>query len=208
MALDLNNEKDLNDKFSDFFSRYKKNIFISIVLFITFYVLTLYISGNNEKKLFLASNMYQKVLLTKNIIDADVIVSELKHNFKDTPYASRSAIFLGNLYSKEKKYDIAKDNYIWAMQNAIEPSLKSLSHYQLGINYYLLEDYKSALQEANKIEDGGFIGLKNYLLGDIYLKMNNKKEALKSYQITFDYYVDKNDLAKVVKTKIDAISQE
>ena len=208
MALDLNNEKDLNDKFSDFFSRYKKNIFISIVLFITFYVLTLYISGNNEKKLFLASNMYQKVLLTKNIIDADVIVSELKHNFKDTPYASRSAIFLGNLYSKEKKYDIAKDNYIWAMQNAIEPSLKSLSHYQLGINYYLLKDYKSALQEANKIEDGGFIGLKNYLLGDIYLKMNNKKEALKSYQITFDYYVDKNDLAKVVKTKIDAISQE
>jgi len=208
MALDLNNEKDLNDKFSDFFSRYKKNIFISTVLFITFYVLTLYISGNNEKKLFLASNMYQKVLLTKNIIDADVIVSELKHNFKDTPYASRSAIFLGNLYSKEKKYDIAKDNYIWAMQNAIEPSLKSLSHYQLGINYYLLEDYKSALQEANKIEDGGFIGLKNYLLGDIYLKMNNKKEALKSYQITFDYYVDKNDLAKVVKTKIDAISQE
>jgi len=208
MALDLNNEKDLNDKFSDFFSRYKKNIFISIVLFITFYVLTLYISGNNEKKLFLASNMYQKVLLTKNIIDADVIVSELKHNFKDTPYASRSAIFLGNLYSKEKKYDIAKDNYIWAMQNAIEPSLKSLSHYQLGINYYLLEDYKSALQEANKIEDGGFIGLKNYLLGDIYLKMNNKKEALKSYQITFEYYVDKNDLAKVVKTKIDAISQE
>jgi predicted negative regulator of RcsB-dependent stress response len=208
MASDLNNEKDLNDKLSDFFSRNKKNFFISIFLFVIFYVLAIYISDNDEKKLFKASNMYQKIQLLENINDANEIVSELKQNFKDTPYAARASLFLGNFYSKEKKFDIAKDYYIWSIQNAIEPSIKSLAHFQLGLNYYLIEDYKSAFQEANNIEDNGFIGLKNYLLGDIYLKMNNKKEALKSYQIAFDYYINKNDLAKVVKTKIDAISQE
>jgi len=208
MALDLNNEKDLNDKLSELFSRNKKNILISIFLFVTFYVLFIYISGSDEKKLFEASNMYQKIQLSKNVNDSDEIVSELKENFKDTPYAARASVFLGNVYSKEKKYDIAKDYYIWSIQNAVEPSIKSLAHYQLGLNYYVTEDYKSAFQEANNIEGDGFLGLKNYLLGDIYLKMNNKKEALKCYQIAFDYYIDKNDLAKVVKTKIDAISQE
>jgi len=37
------------------------------------------------------------------------------------------------------------------------------------------------------------------------LSKNDKKKALEFYEVAFNFYNNKNDLAKVIKTKIDAI---
>ena len=37
MALDLNEDKDLNEKVSDFFSKNKKNIILYSIIFLVFY---------------------------------------------------------------------------------------------------------------------------------------------------------------------------
>ena len=61
-----------------------------------------------------------------------------------------------------------------------------------------LDDYSTGF-EHNEVEGC------NYVLGDIYYAKNDNKKALEFYEIAFNFYNNKNDLAKVIKTKIDAI---
>ncbi len=208
MALDIKDDKDLNEKFSYFFSKNKKNILLYAVLFLLIYFVAIYLKDSRDSKILLASSLYQKVQLTQNISEAEAIVDELKSKFSNTAYASRASIFLGNLYFKDRMYDDAIKYYIWSSENALEHSIKSLSYYQLALCYYIQNDYESGLKLALNIDEKGFTGLKYYMLGDIYSKLNKNKEALESYKRAFDFYVDKNDLAKVLKIKIDAIGQE
>jgi predicted negative regulator of RcsB-dependent stress response len=58
---------------------------------------------------------------------------------------------------------------------------------------------------ANLITSKGFDGLKNYLLGDIYALRKDNVKAKSFYESAFIFYSKKNDLSKVIKTKIDAI---
>jgi len=207
MALDLNEDKDLNEKVSDFFSNNKKNIILYTIIFIAFYFAsTLYIS-QDEKKYYLASDLYQKVQLANEINDAEGLTNELKENYSKTSYASRASIFLGNLYFKNKNFSMAKESYEWAADNSIEPSISSLANYQLGILFFSQKDFDNAIDAAIKINDNGFIGLKNNLLGDLYNSLGKTEDAIKHFQVAYDFYNNKNDLAKVVKIKIDSINQ-
>jgi predicted negative regulator of RcsB-dependent stress response len=208
MALDLNEDKDLNEKISDFFSKNKKNIILySLLLLVLYFAFTFYIS-QGEKKYFLASDLYQKVQLANEINVIEGLTNELKENYANTAYASRASIFLGNFYFKNKDFSNAKESYEWAADNAPESSIISLANYQLGTLLFSQNDIDNAIVVANKIKDDGFLGLKNNLLGDLYFALDNFDNSLKHYQIAFEFYKDRNDLSKVVKIKIDSISQK
>jgi predicted negative regulator of RcsB-dependent stress response len=207
MAVDLNNDKEINDKFYELFLKHKKKITFFALIFLGLYFISISIKNNKEQSLLIASDMYQKVQISKNINEIEIIVNELKKDYKNTAYASRASSILGNLYIKEKKYDAAKESFLWSIENAIEPSIKSLAHYQLALNLYLQQDYDSALQEALSIDEQGFRGLKFYILGDIFLKLNKKNDAIDNFKKALNFYQNKNDLAKVIKTKLDAIAQ-
>ena len=208
MALDLNEDKDLNDKISVFFSKNKKNIIICSLIFIVFYFVSTFYISQAKKKYFLASDLYQKVQLANEINDAERLTNELKESYANTPYASRAIIFLGNFYFKNKDFSKAKDSYLWAIDNAPETSISSLANYQLGLLLFSQKDFDNAIVAANSINDNGFVGLKNNLLGDLFSSIGKLEDARKYYQIAYEFYKDKNDLAKVVKIKIDSISQK
>ena len=93
----------------------------------------------------------------------------------------------------------------WAIQNSSENSIKSLALYSKARLQLLQNQHDLAESTINEIDSEGFKGLKNYVLGDIYLSKNDKKKALEFYEVAFNFYNNKNDLAKVIKTKIDAI---
>jgi len=206
MALDLNEDKDLNDKVSDFFSKYKKNIILYSIIFLVFYfALTFYIS-QDEKKYFLASDLYQKIQLAKELTDAEGLVNELKEKYANTAYASRASIYLGNIYFKNKDFSKAQESYEWATDNTPESSISSLAYYQLGVMSFTQKEFEAGIEYAKLINDNGFIGLKNNLLGDLYNSISKSAEAKNHYEIAYDFYKDKNDLAKVIKIKIDSIS--
>ena len=207
MALDLNEEKDLNDKISGFFSKNKKNIILYSLIFLVFYFAFILYINHEEKKFLLASNLYQKVQLTNEINDVESFTNELKMNYADTAYASRASIYLGNFYFKNKDYLRSKENFEWATVNSPEISIQSLAYYQLGTLLFVQEKYDEAIIVSQKINELGYVGLKNNLIGDIYKSQKNYTDALKHYNIAFEFYKDKNDLAKVLKTKIDAIGQ-
>jgi predicted negative regulator of RcsB-dependent stress response len=207
MALDLNEDKDLNEKISYFFSKNKKKIILYSLIFIIFYFASSFYISRDEKKHFLASDLYQKVQLTNEINDIEGLTKELRENYAKTAYASRASIYLGNFYFNNKDFSNAKESYKWAVENASEPSIRSLANYQLGMLLYSQKDYDYAIDVAKLINDDGFKGLKNNLLGDLFNSLGKFDEANKHYQIAYDYYIDKNDLAKVIKIKIDAISK-
>jgi len=207
MALDLNEDKDLNEKISDFFLKNKKNIILYSLIFIVFYFLSTFYISQDEKKYFLASDLYQKVQLANEINVIEGLTNELKENYSKTAYASRASIYLGNFYYKNKDFTKAKESYKWAADTALEPSIRSLANYQLGILLFLKKDFDNAILAASEINDNGFIGLKNNLFGDIYYYLGKLEDASKHYQIAYEFYNDKNDLAKVIKTKIDSINK-
>jgi predicted negative regulator of RcsB-dependent stress response len=207
MALDLNEDKDLNEKVSDFFSKNKKNIILFSIIFLVFYFASTFYISQGEKKYFLASDLYQKIQLAKEITDVEGLANELKEKYANTAYASRASIYLGNIYFKNKDFFKAQESYKWAADNATENSISSLANYQLGVMLFSNKDFDSAMHAANSIKDNGFIGLKNNLLGDLFSSLGKIEDARKSYQTAYEFYKDKNDLAKVVKIKIDSISQ-
>jgi predicted negative regulator of RcsB-dependent stress response len=208
MALDNNEDKDLNEKLSNFFSKNKKNIFICSLIFIVFYFASTFYISKDEKKFFLASDLYQKVQLTNEIIDIERFTNELKDNYSKTAYASRASIYLGNFYFKNNDFIKAQKSYKWAADNATENSISSLAKYQLGVMFFSQKDFDNAIISANAINDNGFIGLKNNLLGDLFSSVGKFEDARKYYQTAYEFYKDKNDLAKVVKIKIDSINQK
>ena len=208
MALDINEDKDLNEKVSDFFAKNKKNIILYSLIFITFYFAATFYVSQGEKKYFLASDLYQKIQLTNKISDAEGLANELKEKYANTAYASRASIYLGNIYFKNKDFFKAQESYKWAADNATENSISSLANYQLGVMLFSQKDFDNAIISANAINDIGFIGLKNNLLGDLFNSLGKLEDARKYYQTAYEFYKDKNDLAKVVKIKIDSISQK
>jgi len=208
MAIDLNEDKDLNEKISDFFSKNKKNIILYSLIFVVFYFSSTFYISQQEKKYFLASDLYQKVQLTNEIIDIEKLTNELKDNYAKTAYASRASIYLGNFYFKNKDFIKAQESYKWAADNATENSISSLANYQLGVMLFSQKDFDNAIISANAINDIGFIGLKNNLLGDLFNSLGKLEDARKYYQTAYEFYKDKNDLAKVVKVKIDSISEK
>jgi len=207
MALDIKEDKDLNEKFSELFKSNKKNIFLFSLIFIVIYFAISFYISQGEKKQLIASDLYQKVQLAKELDDIDALTSELKNNFPETVYASRSSIFLGNIYFKNKDYSNAGECYKWASKNTSESSISSLANYQYGIMLYVEKKYELAISVVKDIKNDGFIGLKNNLLGDIYYSAGENNLALEHFQLAYDFYNNKNDLAKVIKLKIDAISK-
>ena len=207
MALDLNEDKDINEKVSDFFSKYKKNIILYSLIFIVFYFGSTFYISQDEKKYFLASDLYQKVQLTNEINDIEGLTNELRENYAKTSYASRASIYLGNIYFKNKDFSKAKESYTWAADNASEASISSLANYQLGVMLFSQKDFDNAIVAANSIKGIGFSGLKNNLLGDLFSSLGKLEDAREYYQLAYEFYKDKNDLAKVIKIKIDSISQ-
>ena len=207
MALDLNEHKDINEKVSDFFSKYKNNIILYSLIFIVFYFASTFYISQDEKKYFLASDLYQKVQLTNEINDIEGLTNELRENYAKTSYASRASIYLGNIYFKNKDFSKAKESYTWAADNASEASISSLANYQLGVMLFSQKDFDNAIVAANSIKGIGFSGLKNNLLGDLFSSLGKLEDAREYYQLAYEFYKDKNDLAKVIKIKIDSISQ-
>ena len=207
MALDLNEDKDLNEKVSDFFSKNKNKIILYSIIFLVFYFASTFYISQGEKKYFLASDLYQKIQLAKEITNVEGLANELKEKYANTAYASRASIYLGNIYFKNKDFSKANESYKWAADNAPESSISSLANYHLGLMSFSQKEFETGIEYAKSINDNGFIGLKNNLLGDLYNALAKSEEAKKHYEIAYGFYKDKNDLAKVIKIKIDSISQ-
>ena len=126
MALDT--EEEQVEKLERIWNSYKWLIVVVIVVFSGIYFAYGFYSDQKNKNTEQASQLYQEILI-KKITDIDLIIEKvalLKKSSSNTPYASRSAIYLSKLYSQENKNEEAIKELIWASQNTSEESIESI----------------------------------------------------------------------------------
>ena len=211
MALDDTQiEKEIQiDKMENLWNENKRIIVVVVAVIISIYIGLQFYQYSAKKTGEMASQLYQEII-TLNIDNVEMIksgVTQLKENHSDTPYSSRGAIFLSRSLVNKKMNDEAVVELIWAADNANEKSIQSLALYSLSNIYLVLKNIDEAMSTANKISTPGYMGLKDDLLGDIYMASNDNEKARISYESALNFYQNKSELAKVIQTKIDAIGQ-
>ena len=205
MAVDLNDDNSLNEKAAIFWEKNKKYIIFGVILFVAIYLSTNFYFNNQKKSHFVASEIYQKIQLEFEDGDISSYVTELKAEHGNSPYAGRASLILAQSHSKNNKVEDALVELDWVINNSFEQSIKSLALYSKAKLYLMKNELEQAEKNVNLINTQGYEGLKNIVLGDIYLSRKNNEKALEFYQLAFNFYVNKNNLSKVIKTKIDAI---
>ena len=207
MALDT--EEEQVEKIQNIWNSYKWVIILVIIVLLGMYFAYNFYSDQKVKNTAQASELYQEILITK-LTDIDSItekVTLLKKGSSNTPYASRSAIYLSKLYSQDNNNEAAIKELIWASENTPEESIKSIANYLLANIYLVTDKFDDAMMAAKKIDTIGFQTLTKDIIGDIYLKQDNKKEARKSYIEALQLYKGQGDIRKVIQNKIDSIGQ-
>jgi predicted negative regulator of RcsB-dependent stress response len=207
MALDT--EEEQVEKLEQIWDSYKWLITLVISIFLGAYFAYSFYADQKIKNTEQASQLYQEILIHK-ITDIDLVkkkVSLLKNISSDTPYASRSAIYLSKLYSQEMKNEEAIKELIWASKNTSEESIESIAYYLLANIYFVTDKLEEAMASAKKIDTIGFQTLANDIIGDIYFKQGNKEKARNSYINALKLYKGQGDIRKVIQTKIDSIGK-
>ena len=207
MALDT--EEEQVEKLEKLWDSYKWVITFAIIFLLGIYFAYNYYSDQKVKNTAQASQLYQEILI-KKITDIDLIIEKvalLKKSSSNTPYASRSAIYLSKLYSQENKNEAAIKELVWASENSPEESIESIAYYLLANIYLVTDKLDEAMIAAVKIDTIGFQTLTKDIIGDIYLKKDNKEEARKSYIEALKLYKGQGDIRKVIQNKIDSIGR-
>ena len=207
MALDT--EEEQVEKLEKLWNSYKWVITFAIIFLLGIYFAYNYYSDQKVKNTAQASQLYQEILI-KKITDIDLIIEKvtlLKKSSSNTPYASRSAIYLSKLYSQENKNEAAIKELVWASENSPEESIESIAYYLLANIYLVTNKLDEAMIAAVKIDTIGFQTLTKDIIGDIYLKQDNKEEARKSYIEALKLYKGQGDIRKVIQNKIDSIGR-
>ena len=207
MALDT--EEEQVEKIQNFWNSYKYLIISGIVVFFAIYFAYGIYADQKIKKIEEASQLYQEILI-KKIVNIDVIkekVNLLKNSYSNSPYASRSAIYLSKLYSQGNKNEEAIKELIWASKNAAEESIQSMAYYHLANLYFVTNKLDQAMESAKRIDTVGFQTLSKDIIGDIHLKQGNKEEARRSYLESLKVYKGQGDMRKILQNKIDSIGK-
>ena len=205
MAVDINDDNSLNEKAVNFWEKNKKNIILVGIFFVAIYLSLNFYFASQQKSHFLASEIYQKIQLEFDGGDINRYVSKLKTEHSSSPYTGRASLILAQSHTKNNNFDDAMAELDWVINNSPEQSIKSLALYSKAKLYLMQNELDMAEVSANSINSHGYEGLKKIVLGDIYIARKNNAKALEFYQLAFNFYKNKNDLSKVIKTKIDAI---
>ncbi len=207
MALDT--EEEQVEKIQKIWETYKRLIIAGIVVFIGLYFTYNFYVNQSIKNLEKASQLYQEIIISKptSLEKISEKVTSLKNIASNTPYASRSAIYLSKIYSQNSNNEAAIEELIWAQKNATEDSIESLASYLLANLYLVSGKLDEALVAANKIDSIGFQALAKDIIGDIYLELGDKIQAKKSYIESLELNKGQGDIRKILQNKIDSIGQ-
>ena len=208
MAVDID-ENEQNEKLRDIWINYKNFILIGLGLLLAVYIGFTFLVNQETKRNEMASQLYQEILIEKieNLENIQLKTNSLKKDHLHTPYAGRASLHLGQLLAKSNKYEESINELKWASDKAKEVSIQSLARYTLATTYIAIKDYMNAKKAAESIASNGFNALKMDLMGDIYLLEGNVDKAKEAFITALEFYKDKNELAQVIQTKIDALGK-
>lgn len=205
MAQDIENNSEQFEKIKEFVQRNKKFIIGLVVTLLIILIGNDFYQSKQEKNIGEASQLFQKLLISKttDIENLKSIADDLKDNYAKTPYAARAQIiFVKTILKNDAVDQDVKDRLQWVSQNAVEPSIKSLSVYYLGLISLSEDDLESAKNFSELIKTKGFVGFKFDLQGDIAKKEGDIDKAKELYGKAISSFSPQSDFSRVIEYKL------
>lgn len=211
MAYDLEEQEQL-DEFRVWWNKNgKMAIRLILVAIVAYAGWQGYQSWMNSKAT-AASTAYQ-TLVSTSLLDVDNKKAEqiskdaeaIQKEYSMTPYAGRAALFAARALHQAKQGEAAEKQLQWAVSEAKEPGIKQMAAIEIAglqIERNALDDAKKTLEAIN---DKGFDGLKNTMLGDIYIAKKQEKEAKAAYLQALKGLDPEGKLFYLTQQKLDAL---
>jgi tetratricopeptide (TPR) repeat protein len=112
--------------------------------------------------------------------------------YPDNRYITAAYFDMGTIYTRQKDYENALQNYQLAMESTDDPRLKAEIQYNIGENYFEQEDYESALTAYQKVlqdyPDSPFVQPAKFKIGECYMKLKDWQNAIQAYQVVLKDY--------------------
>jgi predicted negative regulator of RcsB-dependent stress response len=198
MAQDIENNSEQFEKIKEFVQRNKKLIIGIVVALLIILIGNDFYQSKQEQNTGEASQLFQKLLISKttDIENLKSIADDLKDNYAKTPYAARAQIiFVKTILKNDAVDQDVKDRLQWVSQNAVEPSIKSLSVYYLGLISLSEDDLEGAKNFSELIKTKGFVGFKFDLQGDIAKKEGDIDKAKELYGRAISSFSPQSDFS-------------
>jgi len=205
MAQDIENNSEQFEKIKEFVQRNKKLIIGLVVALLIILIGNDFYQSKQEQNTGEASQLFQKLLISKttDIENLKSIADDLKDNYAKTPYAARAQIIYVKTILKNDAVDQdVKDRLHWVTQNAVEPSIKSLSVYYLGLISLSEDDLEGAKNFSELIKTKGFVGFKFDLQGDIAKIEGDIDKAKELYGKAISSFSPQSDFSRVIEYKL------
>ena len=205
MAQDIENNSEQFEKIKEFVQRNKKLIIGLVVALLIILIGNDFYQSKQERNTGEASQLFQKLLISKttDIENLKSIADDLKDNYAKTPYAARAQIiFVKTILKNDAVDQDVKDRLQWVSQNAVEPSIKSLSVYYLGLISLSEDDLEGAKNFSELIKTKGFVGFKFDLQGDIAKKEGDIDKAKELYGKAISSFSPPSDFSRVIEYKL------
>lgn len=206
MAFDLEEQEQL-DEFKAWWNKNGKMVTRGVIAVLLAYAAWQGYQSWINNKAAQASSAYQN-LVTLEITNTDEIAKQsqaLVEDFKMTPYAGRAAIYAARALHQANKDDDAKAKLTWAASNAKEEAIKHLASIELAALQIDKKAYDEAKKTLDGINDEGFNGLKQVLLGDIYIAQNNTDDAKKAYTAALKDLDPQGKIYYLTQHKLEAL---
>ncbi|MFD1121082.1 YfgM family protein [Methylophilus flavus] len=211
MAYDLEEQEQL-DEFRVWWNKNGKMAIRLIIAAIVAYAGWQGYQSWMNSKATAASTAYQ-TLVSNSLQDVDTkkagqISKEaevIQKDYSMTPYAGRAALFAARALHQAKQGEAAEKQLQWAVAEAKEPAIKQMAAIEIAglqIERNALDDAKKTLEAIN---DSGFDGLKNSMLGDIYIAKKQEKEAKQAYIQALKGLDPEGKLFYLTQQKLDAL---
>ncbi|MFW5431290.1 MAG: YfgM family protein [Methylophilaceae bacterium] len=206
MALDLEDQEQL-DEFKVWWDKNGKQTVALVLAALLAYVVWQGYQYSQHKNAVEASDIYQNMLQ----LDAEKVdlvkaeATKLMDSYSSTPYAGRAAVFLAKSNFAAEDAKSAKFQLEWAIANAQETSVKAVASLQLATLLFGEEAFANAEKILSADIDQGYLGLKNGLLGDIYVAQGKTSEAKKAYENALTYLDTEGRLRLFTQQKLDAL---
>lgn len=206
MAYDLEEQEQL-DEFKAWWNKNGKTVTSLLVASLLAYASWQGYQYWTHQQATKASDLYQ-TLLTTEVNKTDEIQSQAQHitqQFSRTPYAGRAAVYAAKVSYEAKEIDQAKSQLEWAKNNARESSVQAIAALQLASIAFENQEYDVAVKLLNSIQDAGFFGLKDSLLGDILLAQGKTDEAKKAYERALENLDKQERYHAFTKLKLESL---
>ncbi|MCD6508683.1 tetratricopeptide repeat protein [Candidatus Poribacteria bacterium] len=113
-------------------------------------------------------------------------------DYPESRYITAAYFDMGTIYTRQKDYESALQNYQLALESTDDPRLKAEIQYNIGENYFDQEDYESALAAYQKViqdyPNSSFVQPSKFKIGECYMKMKDWKNAVQAYQVVLKDY--------------------